>query len=71
MRLVNFDLVMYVLIQAIKDLQKAGRNDLAKLVEGLAHDLQEGLDELEVDRCPFCKGRFKLAREEEFFDENA
>lgn len=71
MRLVNLDLVMYVLIKAIKDLQKAGRNDLAKLVEGLAQDLQEGLDELEVERCPFCRGRFKLAREEEFFDENA
>lgn len=69
-RLVNFDLVMYVLIQAAKDLQRDGRPDLAKLVELLAHDLQEGLDDLEVKRCPFCRGHFRLAQEEEFYDED-
>lgn len=70
MRLVNFDTVQYVLLQAMKDLRKAGRNDLAKLVEGIAQDLQENLDEIQVERCPFCRGRFKIAREEDFDDED-
>lgn len=69
MRLVNFDTVQYIMIKAMKDLQKAGRHDLAKLVEGLALDLQENLDEILVEKCPFCGGRFAIAREEDLEDE--
>lgn len=58
MRLVNFDTVMYIILQAMKHLQKAGRDDLAKLVEGLAQDLQENLDEIVVENCPVCGARF-------------
>lgn len=71
MRLVNLDLVMYVLTQTMKDLRKDGREDLAKMTEVIAHHLQDNLDEVQVERCPFCRGLFKAAREEEFYDEEA
>lgn len=70
MRLVNLDLVMYALMQAAKDLRKDGRDDLAKMVEVIAQHLQENLDEVQVERCPFCRGWFKIASEEEFYDED-
>lgn len=73
MRLVNLDVVMYALIQADKDLRKDGRKykGLAKQVEVIAQHLQDNLDEVIVERCPFCKRRFELATEDDFYDENA
>lgn len=49
---VNYDLLMYVLIKAMKDLQKANRGDLAEAVEYIAKALQENRDELLEDAVP-------------------
>lgn len=67
MRLVNLDVVMYALMQAEKDLRKDGRKGkvLANQVKVIAQHLQENLDEVLVERCPFCKERFGLAREDD------
>lgn len=70
MRLVNYDVVQYIIIQTMRDLQKAGRDDLAELVRGLGLDLAENLDEILVEKCPFCRGRFSIARLEDFEDED-
>lgn len=58
MQLVNYDAVEYILLKTMKDLRKAGRNDHALLVEGIARELQENLDELLVTACPECGERF-------------
>lgn len=65
MRLVNYDVVQYVLIHTMKDLQKAGRDDLAELVRGLGLDLAENLDEIQVTRCPICGAWLDQMREED------
>lgn len=72
MRLVNLDLVMYALIQAEKDLRKDKRKGkgLAKQVEVIAQHLQENLDEVLVERCPYCKRHFGLATEDDCYDED-
>lgn len=66
--MVNLDLVMYVLTQTMKELRKDGRDDHAKIVEFLAQHLQDNLDEVLVERCPFCKGNFGIARKGEFYN---
>lgn len=58
MQLVNFDAVMHVLITAINDLHKVKRDDLAGLVRFVAQELQNNLDEIAVEACPICGGRF-------------
>ena len=58
MQLINYDAVEYIRLQTMKDLRKAGRNDLALLVEGIARDLQDNLDELLVTDCPECGAKF-------------
>ena len=58
MQLINYDAVEYILLKTMKDLRKAGRNDLALRVEGIARDLQDHLDELMVTACPECGARF-------------
>lgn len=49
---VNFDLMMYVLIKAMRDLEKAKRDDLADMVKFIANALQENRDELLEDAVP-------------------
>lgn len=46
---VNYDLVMYVLITAMRDLRKEKREDLAEAVEFIAQSLRESRDDLLED----------------------
>lgn len=64
MRLVNYDVVQYTILHTMLDLKKAGRDDLAEALRGFGLDLQENLDEILVEKCPFCGGRFAIARED-------
>lgn len=71
MRLVNYDVVQYTILRTMLELKKAGRDDLAEALRGFGLDLQENLDEILVKKCPFCGGRFAIAREEDLEDEDA
>lgn len=64
-KLINYDLMMYMLMQAIKDLQREGNREYAALVEEIAHHLQGNLDEMIVNRCPICGERMDGEEEED------
>lgn len=49
---VNYDLVMYVLITAMRDLRKEKREDLAEAVEYIANALRDNKDDLIEDAVP-------------------
>ena len=56
-RLINYDVMMYMLMQAIKDLRREGNREYAALVEEIAHHMQDNLDEMIVTKCPLCGER--------------
>lgn len=58
MRFVNVDVVMYALVTAARELDKAKLHEKAKMVREIASDLQDDLEAVTVDVCPICGERF-------------